>query len=123
MQTTFFYQDIEQKHLKQLNTKKKSTVLECTEKNSQRETVARKLCNLTLNLHSIQKCTFMRKQAHADKIQGFCPNPRGTFGQKKKKNTLWDFSHFVFGVLDFICVLFSSFSLNSYTTSRQGLNN
>lgn len=48
----------------------------------QRETVARKRCNLTLNLCTIKYhlCTKKkRKKAHKDKIQGFGPDLSRTF--------------------------------------------
>lgn len=46
----------------------------------QRETVARKRCNLTLNLCTFKYlCTKKKEKAHKDKIQGFGPDLSGTF--------------------------------------------
>lgn len=50
----------------------------------QRETVARKCCNLTLNL-----CT-KKEKAHTEKIQGFRSRPEQNFYQTNKP-TLLDF--------------------------------
>lgn len=77
----------------------------------QRETVARKCCNLTLNLCNIKHHLCIKNEkAHKDMIQGLCPGLSGTL---TKWITRLDFKviggytvyvfHLVFGVLDNLC--------------------